>query len=147
MEVLKTINEVWAFNLRRFRAKRTQSDIAEAVGMSLRGYQHLETGALPKSQGTTAIIAKVLGVSESRLFADPDEVPKPSAKEALKIVEDALKASELRPAIRRLLDAAASLNDSDVARYAAMIEAHAATTNGENAQKPAKKAQKLPGEG
>lgn len=73
MEVLKTIDEVFAYNLRRLRADRTQSSIAEAAKLSLRSYQALEAGAIPKRRLTRSRLAAALGAeTETVLFQDPE---------------------------------------------------------------------------
>lgn len=90
MEVLENINKVFAFNLRKHRGKRTQAEIAEAVGLSLRGYQRLEKGTIPRTRRLTAQLAVVLRVPETALFLDPDLI-RPSPQEALMVISDFVK--------------------------------------------------------
>lgn len=69
---MKTIEEIFRKNLIRLRSDRTQAAIAEAAGVPLRSYQHVEsTGAIPQSPNRQAI-AKALGVEEADLFVDLD---------------------------------------------------------------------------
>lgn len=69
--MLKTIQEVIEFNLRRLRGKRTQSEVAEAAGIPLRTYQDAEGGHIPRPSTITAL-SQAFKVSETELFLDPD---------------------------------------------------------------------------
>jgi transcriptional regulator with XRE-family HTH domain len=72
MEVVETINKVFAHNLRALRGPRTQSEVAEAIGISLRGYQRLEAGILPRPGLRKKLVAVLNVRSETQLFVDPD---------------------------------------------------------------------------
>lgn len=114
---MKTIGEVWSFNLKRLRGNRRQIDVAEASHMSLRAYQRMEkAGALPKSPGSITDVARALGVPETALFADPDMqggsvVRQPTPAEALEIVASALRASD-KPKTAELSTEDAALLDA-----------------------------------
>lgn len=87
---MKTLEQIFRRNLVRLRGNRTQAVIAEAAGIPLRSYQHVEsTGAIPQSPNRLAI-AKALGVNEADLFVDHSEYGAKkihSPREALKIIE------------------------------------------------------------
>lgn len=79
MYVLNTIEEVIAFHFRRLRGSRTQSEMAELLGLPLRSYQALEYGSVPRPE-TRRIVAEKLGIQETELFLDPDLVEDAAAK-------------------------------------------------------------------
>jgi transcriptional regulator with XRE-family HTH domain len=85
---LKTLEEVFIHNLKRYRGKRTQAEIAEAAGIPLRSYQHAEGGAIPQGPNRAAI-AEALGVQETELFLDPD-LTSPTPRQALEVIAKAL---------------------------------------------------------
>lgn len=69
---MKTIEEVLAFNLKRFRGSRTQAFISEATGIAFRTYQHLEQGVSVPQKPQREAICNFFGVDEMELFVDPD---------------------------------------------------------------------------
>lgn len=70
---MKTTSETFISNLRRLRkAKyRSQADFAEAVGLSLRGYQKYEQGESSPSPDTLDKFAEVLDCSPWELLQPP----------------------------------------------------------------------------
>ncbi len=135
-------NNIYA--LRKASRFKTQEALAAAADIPFRTYQDIERGVNWPQKRNLEAIAKALGVDESVLFASEIVTVKPTAKEALKIVEQALKASELRPILRRLIDVAASLDDSQVTYYLGLMEAEISPPgkNDEKAANSAKKASK-----
>lgn len=94
MEVLETINEVFSRNLEKFRGNRTQKDIAKALGMSLKAYNRLENGTLPRSS-LFPKLARILGVPETTLFLDPD-LSSPTAEQIAEVLSFALQNDSFR---------------------------------------------------
>jgi len=122
MELLETINKVFAYNLRRLRGERTQSEISEAADIPFRTYQRLEAGAIPKTREHLRAIARVHGCTETALFLDPDllgrppQAPEPTDKELLNLLEKRLAArvdakAVLPPEERDLLALFAALDE------------------------------------
>lgn len=95
---MKTIEEVFIFNLRRLRGSRTQAEIAESAGIPLRSYQRAEYGDIPQGPNRQAI-ARAFGLdSETALFIDPELTGIVTAAEAWKIVGIELENRQSRPA-------------------------------------------------
>jgi len=98
MEVLETINEVFAFNLRRYRKKKeqetkikqTQARAAEAVGVSHRQYQRYESEGIIPERSILSSLSRYLSVPETALFLDPD-LAKPSPAQALELITQIVK--------------------------------------------------------
>lgn len=42
---MDSVRKIFAYNLRELRAKRTQTQVADAIGVGLREYQRMEGGA------------------------------------------------------------------------------------------------------
>jgi DNA-binding XRE family transcriptional regulator len=55
---LKTINELFSANLVRFRADRTQEQIAEKAGIPTVSYQRAENGFIPQAPNRAAPAAR-----------------------------------------------------------------------------------------
>lgn len=87
---MKTINEVLSFNLRRLRGAASQAKMAEAAGIPLRTYTHMESGNIPQRPNLEAI-AKAHSIPETHLFVDPDYFPEPTPEEALEILARAIR--------------------------------------------------------
>lgn len=85
--MLRTLEEVFAENLRKFRGTRTQAELAELVGTPLVTYQRWEAGSIPQGPNRAALI-KALGVPETHLFVDWESfTPKESAGRASLLAE------------------------------------------------------------
>jgi transcriptional regulator with XRE-family HTH domain len=91
-------------HLRKERGFASQSKLAEAAEISTVVVGRLESpkGSYP-DESTVVAIAKALDVPESRLFQDPNHVPKPTPKEALEVIQEALGLAGERPAMKRRL--------------------------------------------
>lgn len=104
---MKTLEEIFVENLRRFRGDRTQAEIAERAGIPLRSYQHAEGGAIPQGPNRTAI-AQALGVKESALFVDFDEFERKAIpQDVLELLErvDPRRWDDIRIAIAAYVNA------------------------------------------
>ena len=68
-----TITKVFAENIRRLRAERnmTQTELADAIGISLASIQGYEAERVWPAMDTVKALAKALKVSEPELFRDP----------------------------------------------------------------------------
>lgn len=88
MEVLETINKVFAFNVRRLRGNASQSEIADLAEMPLRTYQRYEAGVLPRKKRHLMALCRALKTAETALFRDPDLLMSP--EEALHVLRRAL---------------------------------------------------------
>jgi len=75
MEVLKTIEQVLASNLRALRGDTKQQVAARAIGIPYRTYQALESGIIPRKRVYITRIAQHYRVPETKLFLDPDCLP------------------------------------------------------------------------
>lgn len=112
IEGLETISKVFAENLKSLRGERTQAAVAEAAGLPLRTYQSLEAGVIPRLPRVRQQLARALGVSESRLFIDPEYMPKPSKDAALQILRTSLALIERLP--ERLLKRLAAMDQAEI---------------------------------
>jgi transcriptional regulator with XRE-family HTH domain len=89
MEVLETLEQVFAYNLRILRGGLTQADMAERLGVPLRTYQKFEAASVIPQAETRRSLASKLGVPETRLFLDPD-LTKPTKEQAFQVLKEAL---------------------------------------------------------
>lgn len=115
MQVLGTIEQNFALNLRVLRGDRTQAEMAEHLGMPLRTYASLESGTIVPQAETRAKLAERLRESEGRLFADPDYVatPEEAVKILAKYVETARsKERELSASARALSNMLPTLDEN-----------------------------------
>lgn len=111
---MRTLEEVFRANLKRLRGSRSQDAIAETAKIPKRTYQHAEAGAIPQGP-TRQAIAAAFGVPEASLFLDETLIPQSDAGD-----------------LRELLRLTAALNDSQVARYLAMMRAEVPSSSGEH---------------
>lgn len=67
-------------NLKRLRkaANLTQAELAEAIDMSVRGYQKYEQGESSPGPAKAQAIAQVLGCTVADLYAEPQPTPNPN---------------------------------------------------------------------
>jgi transcriptional regulator with XRE-family HTH domain len=81
-------------NLVRLRGRLglTQEKLAERASLSHGYISQLEAGMVGFSYKTVTKIAKALDCDESELFRDPDSVLKPSIKQSLEVITEALQA-------------------------------------------------------
>lgn len=96
MHILRTIEEVVAYHLRRLRGQSTQSEMADMLGIPLRTYNALENGQIPRPE-TRRIIAQKLGIGETELFLDPDLTKPPNAGAALEVLSEFVKKNLPKP--------------------------------------------------
>ena len=90
MEVLKTIKEVFSYNLRRLRGKRTQEEISAAAGIPYRTYQDMESGVIPREKWVhLERLARFHAVPETALFLDPD-LTRPTGEQLKSLLREAL---------------------------------------------------------
>jgi transcriptional regulator with XRE-family HTH domain len=87
---LDSIKEVFASNLRRLRAHRTQAEMAELLKLPLRTYQRLEAAERFPREGTIKRITAKCGASEVDLFQAPGFRPPQTPEALLAKVADAL---------------------------------------------------------
>jgi transcriptional regulator with XRE-family HTH domain len=113
MEVLETINKVFALNLRNLRGDRNQEEIAELAKVPTRTYQRYEAGVLPKRRQITARLARALKVPESRLFLDPDAMPKVTPAQAVDVILRYIKDTTLSDDARELVRLFGELGELD----------------------------------
>ncbi len=111
LEELRKIEEILSENLRALRKKRglTQEALAESAELSFRAVQQIEHGINWPSRDSIAALARALEVDQVSLFAEQSQ---PSTL------------------WRDLLQALAALDDSQVARYLAAIQAELAAASG-----------------
>lgn len=76
-EVMKTIKDSLSINIRKLRHSKdmTQSEMAEATGMSERNYQRVEKGDVEPGLDFLEKFSKVVGVSADALLRDPFAKP------------------------------------------------------------------------
>lgn len=122
MYPLKTIREVFAYNLRELRGDRTQAEISESADIPFRTYQDMEGGTLPvKKWDHIASLSKLHNVSETRFFLDPD-LTKPNTNQIIEAVTSALsgkttiqKTVVKQPEITALISILSTLDDPELA--------------------------------
>lgn len=105
MEALKTIEEVFAYRLRKARGDLTQAQFAEFLGTSPQNYQRWESGAIIPQAETRVELAKKLRINETALFLDPDLGPDLASLRRI-----------------RLYGLLSSLDDDQVSHFLGMIE-------------------------
>jgi transcriptional regulator with XRE-family HTH domain len=90
---MRQVGEILAVNLKQLRGDKgwKQQDLADKSGLGLETIKRLETNTIGFSKQTITQLAEALGVTEARLFLDPETRYKPAPPEALKVVEEALK--------------------------------------------------------
>lgn len=76
---MKTISSIISNNIRSLRAEKgwTQTDLAVASGVSLRGLQDIEGGKRNARPATMAAIAGALDIPEERLYLENQGITKP----------------------------------------------------------------------
>lgn len=82
MELLKKLEEVFAYRLKELRGDLIQPAMAERLGVSNATYQRWESGKHFPKEETRALISKNLNISETILFLDPDHT-KPTDEQVL----------------------------------------------------------------
>jgi len=132
---VKDIESVFAHNLRELRGKLTQEQVCEGAGIPYPTYQRMESGKIPQEHNLKAI-ARFYGVPETRLFLDPDLLPKTIGASELRAISsqlDVLKA-QVSAALARDLEEAKStqpFNEGFVQLRAAESEVHKLPTPAE----------------
>lgn len=93
------ISEIFAKNLKALRDQRgwTQSDLANASGVSLEQIKKLETEKSWVSTGSIQHLARAFGCPEADLFRDPNATPKPTLQEAWSLISEAIEAVSVIP--------------------------------------------------
>ena len=96
MMPMKDIGQVMAASLKRLRDVKgwRQKDLALHSGMSTEQIKKLETGTSWISAGGVSQLARALGVPESEIFRDTEELAKPSPSEALLILHEFINGSK-----------------------------------------------------
>lgn len=75
--VMDNVGKLFAMRLKAVRIQKgmTQADLAKVAKLSVHGVQSLEIGRAWPEHDTVMRIAKALGVNESFLFFDPENIP------------------------------------------------------------------------
>jgi transcriptional regulator with XRE-family HTH domain len=127
-EVMKSIGETLAENVRRFRRAKgwTQDELAEHAGLAAPTIHAIENRRRWPGVDTVAQLARGLGLAEAELFVDPE-------------------AEKGSGSITDLLRALASLDDSQVRRYLRMITAETSAASSADDVRPSTQALREPG--
>lgn len=149
------IAEILGSNIRRLRKERigTQEQLAEVCGFDVKSINRWENGKRWPELEALRKIAKALEVPVESLFADPNLVPLPTPKIALKVLSDLIDSlseqetpNYLTPFMREVISAFASIPDQEQRiSYLMMVKggaevARAEKAKSKNSTKPAKKA-------
>lgn len=120
MYLLRTIREVFAFNVKELRGSRSQEDVADATGIPWSTYQTYEYGTIPQKHSHLEALAKFHGVPETRFFLDPD-LTKPSTNQVIEAVTQSLLKTEntqktpiKQPEIEELVSILSTLNQPEL---------------------------------
>jgi transcriptional regulator with XRE-family HTH domain len=80
---LQSIEEVFAYNLKKLRGKSRQEDTADAIGIPFRTYQDMESGTIPvkKRDEVLRALSTYYRVPVTQFFLDPDlaHTPRPDS--------------------------------------------------------------------
>lgn len=109
--MLKTIQEVFAFNLKRLRGERTQQKMAEVCGVAYPSYQRMEAGDIPQRPNLEKL-AKGFGVPETALFKDPD-LARPTPEEALLVLAEAIRGRQVSEKLQPIITDLDAIGDDE----------------------------------